>query len=156
MKRAKLIMVALCTIFAAMLVVGCQNAASGSNDQGTQQGSGTTGGNSGSTGGTTTSSNVFAGTTWVLTTDSTKTLAFNANGTVTGAILTTSVEGVSYAYTVQNSTEAIISMVMDGVPISTMCKFVIDSATATTGGKVYMFMAGSFQTSPEPGEYSKQ
>jgi CDP-diglyceride synthetase len=143
MKRAKLIMVALCTIFAAMLVVGCQNAASGNSGSG------------GGSGTTTSALAPFAGTTWKLTTDASKTFVFNANGTVTGGMLT-EVSGVSYSYTVQNSNTAVISMVSGGTPIGTFGKLVIASADATTGARLYMFMAGSFQTSPEPGEYNKQ
>ncbi|MBR6193341.1 MAG: hypothetical protein IKQ66_04170 [Treponema sp.] len=148
MKRAKLIMVALCVLFASMLVVGCQNPVNGG---------GSSSGSSGTGGGGSSSSALapFAGTTWVLSTDSAKKFTFNANGTVEGALLT-AMEGVSYTYTVENSREAIITMVMDGVEIGKFGKLVIASADATTGGKLYMFMAGSFQTTAEAGEYSKQ
>ena len=134
MKRAKLIMVALCVLFASMLVVGCQNPVNG-------------GGNSALA--------PFAGTTWALTTDTTKNFKFNANGTAEGGQLNTAA-GCTYKYTVENSREAIITMVMDGVEIGKFGKLVIASADATTGGKLYMFMAGSFQTTAEAGEYSKQ
>ncbi len=134
MKRAKLIMVALCALFASMLVVGCQNPVNG-------------GGNSALA--------PFAGTTWALTTDTTKNFKFNANGTAEGGQLNTAA-GCTYKYTVENSREAIITMVMDGVEIGKFGKLVIASADATAGGKLYMFMAGSFQTTAEPGEYSKQ
>ena len=95
MKRAKLIMVALCALFASMLVVGCQNPVNG-------------GGNSALA--------PFAGTTWALTTDTTKNFKFNANGTAEGALLNTAA-GCTYKYMVENSREAIITMVMDGVEI---------------------------------------
>ena len=134
MKRAKLIMVALCALFASMLVVGCQNPVNG-------------GGNSALA--------PFAGTTWALTTDTTKNFKFNANGTAEGGQLNTAA-GCTYKYTVENSREAIITMVMDGVEIGKFGKLVIASADATAGGKLYMFMATSFQTTAEPGEYSKQ
>ena len=152
MKRAKLIMVALCVLFASMLVVGCQNPVNGGGSS-----SGSSSGSSGTGGGGSSSSALapFAGTTWALTTDTTKNFKFNANGTAEGALLNTAA-GCTYKYTVENSREAIITMVMDGVEIGKFGKLVIASADATTGGKLYMFMAGSFQTTAEPGEYSKQ